>query len=186
VKAAEAAESTGPYSIEGVSSDILPPGVVRSFNAVRMQLNSEQVSQPGLREYLRLGWHVYGLLAGQELTRRGVQSGNDFGAFLLDLAAEWFAVQQFTEDAGMPMFRSAPAPVAAGDVGALGSAVGAGLAGSRLHTQEVEAWLGRHGGSPFARITQDLLASLCRLESPRGLFDALASRYRVTRQHMSS
>ena len=68
--------------------------------------------------------------------RRGVHSGDETGAYVLDLAGEWLAVRPFSDDSGQPMFRSAAAPVAAGDVRALGAA----LAWSGAHAHEV--WSG--------------------------------------------
>lgn len=180
IQAAEAVEVTDPYAIEVIPSGSLAPGVTHSFDAERLQIQIDQLGRRGLREHLRLGWHVYGLVAGQELMRRGVRSDDELGAFLLHLAAEWLAARQFTDDADVPMFRSASEPAAAGDLRALGSAVGAALAGSRRQADEVVAWIDRHGASPFAHVTLDLLASLAHATSAPELLDALAERYRAS------
>jgi tetratricopeptide (TPR) repeat protein len=185
VQAAEATMPSDPYDIEVVPSGSLPPGVIQVFDAESIRIQNDQLSQHGLHEHLRLGWHVYGLIAGQELMRRGVRSDDELGAYLLDLGAEWLAARQFMDDAGIPMFRSAPAPTTASDVRALGSAVGAALAGSRRQADEVATWLDRYGASPFTRVTQDLLASLEATSAPVFL-DALADRYRASNEEKSN
>ncbi len=148
------------------------------FDARRMQLVPEALGRIGLREHMRLGWHIYSMFGGQELMRRGVSADDELGAFLLDLAGEWLAVRRFQDEPGGPVFRSAPAPAAADDVRALGSSVGAALAGSNLHGREVEDWISQHSGSRFANVAPDLLVSRTNVTSPSELFDALAAYYR--------
>jgi hypothetical protein len=178
VQAAEAAESTGPYTIEVVSHGEWPPAWSMRFDAARMRLHPDLLGGRGLREHLRLGWHVHAMLAGHELMRRGVRSDDELGAFLLDLAGEWFAVRQFQGEPGTPMFRSAPTPSVAEDVRSLGAAVGAALAGSTLHRNETEAWIANHRDSTFAGVARELLASLADITSAGELLDALADHYR--------
>lgn len=180
VQAAEAAGSTGPYRLEVVSSTTSPPGMTTRIDAEAMYVHQDLPERRGLREHMRLGWHIYYMVGGQELIRRGVGYEDDLGPFLLDLGGELLASGRFQESPGTPMFRSRPPPVAAQDVLALGAAVGGAVAGSALHRADLEAWIDNHRGSPFADVALELLTSLAEPKSATELFDTLADYYRRT------
>lgn len=177
VQAVEASGLAGAREVS-VSHHEWQPDTFRRFDAGRMYLHPDVVDERGERAHFLLGWYIHSMLAGQELMRRGVRADDELGAFLLDLAGEWLAASHFQDNTGTPRFRSAPPPEGLHDIRPLGRSIGAALAGSHPHLQEVNAWRKNHARSPFRQVADELMSTLEEVDSLQGLLDSLATYYK--------
>jgi tetratricopeptide (TPR) repeat protein len=177
-RAVDETELFGAHEITIIPCSAWSAEAVHSFNADQMHVHPDLVDKRGVRAHFLLGWHIYSMLAGQELMRRGVRSDDEMGQLLLDLAGEWVAAKYFRDDADTPTFRTAPPPTESGHIRPLGCSLGAALTGSKLHLYEVDDWLQRHDDSSFRGVVEELKISLQEKDSSEDLLDTLAACYR--------